>query len=163
MTQAGQMSKPTDSGDDGANSAIGDGQRRLVVGLLAVAALIVAAYWVVWFLVDRSALASSARPAYYEFENAFPLADGWLALCIVASIITLARRRPSALLWLLAGGGAGFYLATMDVLYDIEHRIWFAGGGGGLVELAINIITVAASVGALTWAWSKRNPLLAGQ
>jgi hypothetical protein len=143
-------------------AGIADRERRLVVSLLIAAALLIAAYWVIWFFVDRSLLATDTRPAYYEFEDAFPLADGWLALCLIAAIVQLQRRHASALFWLLAGGGAGLYLAGMDVLYDIEHRIWFRGGAGGLIELAINVLTVAASVGLLAWSWRRRNPLLAG-
>ena len=37
------------------------------------------AYWSIWF-IDRDVLASEHRQAYYEFENAFPLADAWLCL-----------------------------------------------------------------------------------
>jgi hypothetical protein len=144
-------------------AGISDRQRRLVVTIMLVAALLIAAYWVTWFLVDRSILASETRDAYYEFENAFPLADGWLVLCLVAATVQLLRRRSSVLLWLLAGGGAGLYLAGMDVLYDVEHGVWFRGGSGGLIELGINVLTVAASLGLLAWSWRRREALLAGR
>jgi hypothetical protein len=141
---------------------VGSGERGFVVGVLLAAAVLTVAYWVVWFFVDRSILASDTRGAYYEFENAFPLADGWLVLCLVGAAVQLLRRRGTALLWLLAGGGAGVYLAGMDILYDLEHQIWFHGGSGGLIELAINILTVLASVGVLVWSWRRRATLLAG-
>jgi hypothetical protein len=32
------------------------------------------AYWALWFL-DRDLIAGEHNQAYYEFENAFPLAD----------------------------------------------------------------------------------------
>ena len=40
-------------------------------------------------------------------------------------------RRPIALMWLLLAAGAGVYLFGMDVLYDLEHGIWWSSGGGG--------------------------------
>jgi hypothetical protein len=138
-------------------------ERGLVVGGLVTAALLTTTYWVVWFLVDRALLASDTRGAYYEFENAFPLADGWLVWCLVAAAVQLLRRRAIALIWVLAGGGAGLYLAGMDILYDLEHQIWFRGGPGGLIELAINILTVVGSVGLILWGWRRRASVLAGR
>lgn len=145
------------------HGGVGSRERGLVVGVLVGAAVLTVTYWVVWFFVDRSILASDTRGAYYEFENAFPLADGWLVLCLVGAAVQLVRRRSSVLLWLLAGGGAGLYLAGMDILYDLEHQIWFRGGSGGLIELTINILTVVASLGLLLWSWSRRAALLVGR
>jgi hypothetical protein len=51
--------------------------RRRVVGALLAGAVLLVLYWAAW-LLDRSLLASDTRPAYYEFEAAFALADGWL-------------------------------------------------------------------------------------
>jgi hypothetical protein len=134
-------------------------RRRTVAAWLVVAAAILVAYWLVWYLGGRSLLASSTRPAYVEFENAFPLADGWLAACALLAAEALWRSRRTALLWLLAGGGAGVYLAGMDVLYDLQHDIWTSGGGGA-IELGINVITIAASVATLRWGWRRRTLLM---
>lgn len=132
-------------------------RRRVSVVLLAVATVTVL-YWVAWF-VHRSLVASEHSAAYYQFENAFPLADGWLVLCLVGAALTLPSRRPTALFWLLAGGGAGLYLFAMDTLYDIEHGIW-GKGANGLVELGINIVTVGLSLAILGWTWRRREELL---
>ena len=48
------------------------------------------------------------------------------------------------------------YLFSMDVLFDLEHRIW-SRGAAGLMELAINIVTVTASIGLGWWIWHTRN------
>lgn len=138
--------------------AVSDAARRRLVVLLVVVAAITVTYWVLWFS-HRSLVASETRPAYYDFENAFPLADGWLVVTLVGAAVALARRRPAALGWLLAGGGAGLYLFSMDVLYDLEHGIW-GKGANGIVELAINLVTVALSVGLLRWTWRRRRALL---
>jgi hypothetical protein len=63
---------------------------------------------------------------------------------------------------LLAGGGAGVYLFAMDVLYDLERGIWWNSGAGGAIELGINLLTLAVSVGLLRWAWRRRHRLLNG-
>lgn len=133
-------------------------RRSAVAWALVAAAALLLAYWLTWYLGGRDLLASSTRPAYIEFEDAFPLADAWLGAGALLAAEALWRRRATALLWLLAGGGAGIYLAAMDVLYDLEHSIW-TSGGGGLIELAINVITVVASVATLRWAWRRRTLL----
>jgi FtsH-binding integral membrane protein len=135
------------------------GRRRMVGALLTGAALLVC-YWAAW-LLDRSLLASDTRPAYYEFEAAFFLADVWLAVCLVAGARALHARRAAALLWLLAAAGAGGFLLAVDVLYNLQHGIWFASQRG-LAELLRNLLTGAGTVGLFAWAWPRRAELLAG-
>jgi hypothetical protein len=134
--------------------------RRRVMGALLAAAALLAIPWAVW-LVDRSLLASDTRPAYYEFKAAFALADAWLAFCLVAAARALRTRRATALLWLLAAGGAGGFLLGIDVLYNLQHGVWFASQRG-LVELLRNLATGAGTVALLAWTWPRRAELLAG-
>jgi hypothetical protein len=135
------------------------GRRRVASALLAGATLLVL-YWAAWVL-DRTLLAADTRPAYFEFEGAFFLADVWLATCLVAGARALTARRSSALLWLLAAGGAGGFLVAVDVLYNLQHGVWFASQRG-LAELVRNLATGAGTVGLFTWAWPRRAELLAG-
>jgi hypothetical protein len=130
-----------------------------VAGLLVGAAVLIAAYWTAWY-THRSLVASGTAVPYVQFEDAFPLADGWLALCLVASAFCLLTRRRGALFWLLAGGGAGLYLFGMDDLYDLQHGVW-GHGANGLVELVINLLTLGLSVFVLRWTWARRDDLLA--
>jgi hypothetical protein len=134
--------------------------RRRVASALMTGAALVVLYWAAW-LLDRSVLAADTRPAYYEFEGAFFLADVWLATCLVAGARALTARRSSALLWLLAAGGAGGFLVAVDVLYNLQHGVWFASQRG-LTELVRNLATGAGTVGLFTWAWPRRTELLAG-
>jgi len=135
------------------------GRRRVASALLAGATLLVL-YWAAW-LLDRTLLAADTRPAYYEFESAFFLADVWLATCLVAGARSLTARRSTALLWLLAAGGAGGFLVAVDVLYNLQHGVWFASQRG-LAELLRNLATGAGTVALFAWAWPRRSELLAG-
>ena len=132
--------------------------RRAMAGLLLAAALLIAGYWLAW-LLHRSIVASESGAAYTQFEDAFPLADGWLALCLVAASYCLLTARRAALFWLLAGGGAGLYLFAMDVLYDLQHGVW-GKGANGVMELVINAVTLALSLFVLRWTWVRRDALL---
>jgi hypothetical protein len=128
--------------------------------MLVVAVVIDVAYWTIWF-TNRAWIESDTTQAYVEFENAFPLADAWLGLTCILAFVALGRRSPTALLWLIAAGSAGMYLFGLDVLYDLQNGI-YTEGSGGIIEGAINLITLAFSVIALRWAWTRRDPLLAG-
>lgn len=132
--------------------------RRGIQGLLLGAIALDVAYWSLWF-ADRELIASRHDRSYYDFENAFPLADAWLAVACLLALVALVRRRPSALLWLLAAGSSGLYLFGMDLLYDLEHGI-FASGSGGLVEAGIVAVTLVFSLTALRWSWRHRRVLL---
>jgi hypothetical protein len=132
--------------------------KRMIIVLLA-SSVVMVTYWVLWFAA-RASVASNHRSAYYEFENAFPVADGWITVCLLAAAWSLRTRRPIALLWLLAGGGAAIYLFGMDVLYDLENGIWWRSGAGGVIELGINLITLVVAVGTIRWAWRRRSALL---
>ena len=135
--------------------------RRFVQVLLVGAIVLDVAYWSVWF-TDRALIESESSQAYYEFEDAFPLADAWLGLACLMALVALARRWPSALFWLLCAGSAGVYLFCMDLLYDLENDI-FASGSGGVVEAAIVAVTLLFSVTVLTWTWRHRGVLLSGR
>jgi hypothetical protein len=134
--------------------------RRTVIVMLVGAIALDAAYWTIWF-TRRDWIASEHTQSYYDFENAFPLADLWLGLACVLALVTLVQRRPSALLWLIAVGAAGLYLGSMDLLYDLENDI-FGKGGGGAVEAVIVAVTWVFSITVLWFAWTRRTELLAG-
>lgn len=138
--------------------------RATIIGMMLFAALLTIAYWVVWFLVDRNLLASSQAAAYFTFENAFPAADGWLALTLLLAALGLARGRAWGLLAGLLAGGAGVYLGCMDVLFDIENGIYLVPKGGDpsavAIEVTINILTFALSVVGITYFWRHRRWLL---
>lgn len=126
--------------------------------LLVGAIVLDLVYWTLWF-THRDLIASTHTQAYYDFENAFPLADLWLGAACLLALLTLVRGRPSALLWLLAAGSAGLYLGCMDLLYDLEHDI-FATRGGGIFEAFIVAVTWVFSLTILVWSWRHRTELL---
>jgi hypothetical protein len=139
--------------------------RGPVLGAMIVALILVFAYWIIWYGVDRNILASSHASSYYTFENAFPLADAWLALALVIGIAGLMRRRAYGLLWILLGGGASIFLGCMDVLFDVENHIYSGAPGADAsapdIEIAINVITFTFGIAIVTWAWRNRRWFLA--
>ena len=134
--------------------------KRTIEVLLVGAIVLDVAYWSIWF-IDRDVLASEHRQAYYEFENAFPLADAWLGLACLLALVSLRRNLPAAHFWLICAGSAALYLFSMDFLYDVQHGI-FTSGGGGVIEAGIVAVTLVFSLTVLRFAWTRRDALLAG-
>jgi hypothetical protein len=130
--------------------------RRIAVALFVLAGVIVM-YWVLW-ATQRSVIASDHGAVYTNFENAFPLADGLLALGMALTAWALWTQRRVAVLFGLLSAGGGLYLFAMDVLYDAEHGIW-SRGAGGAIEATINVVTLAASVFLGGWIWNNRRGL----
>jgi hypothetical protein len=92
-----------------------------MAGLLLAAALLIAGYWLAW-LLHRSLVASETGAAYTQFEDAFPVADGWLALCLVAASSCLWTGRRAALFWLLGGRGRSLPLRRGRALRRAARR-----------------------------------------
>jgi hypothetical protein len=119
-------------------------------------------YWYIWFFGDRALIANQNTDAYFTFENAFPLADAWMASVSLAGAATLYRRRPAALLWMLLAGSASIFLGLMDLLFNLENGIYSAHRGASLIiEIAINILAFAIPIYIIAFAWRSRFALLA--
>lgn len=133
---------------------------HLILGVIIFGVLATLAYWVVWFGIDREILASAHTDSYYAFENSFPVADLWMVGCGAAAIAALLRRRASALLWIIAAGAISIYLGLLDVLFDLENGIYRSSDSGGvMVEIAINVLTLAFGMVIIIWAWRARREI----
>jgi hypothetical protein len=133
-----------------------DSSRRVRASCYVLAAIIVL-YWIAW-IAHRSLVASQNTRVYVNFEQAFPLADGIIVACLLLAAWSLRRGSERALLFLLLGAGGGFYLFSMDVLFDLEHGIWFKGANGA-IEFAINVLTLVAAISLTRWTWIRRHTL----
>jgi len=121
--------------------------------VLWLACAITIAYWVIWYAGDRDWLASLHTPAYYAFENAFPVSDGWMALGFAAAALTLDR--PAGTFWLIAAGSASLYLSGMDILFDLQNDVYATGGAAVVTEIAINVATLALGIWLLLAGWKR--------
>ena len=146
----------------GCDTAPRAGMTRFMIGLLWFGVVATVAYWTIWFGVNRSWLATADTPEYYAFENAFPLADGWMAATGAAAAVALQRRRASALLWMLLTGSATLYLGGMDVLFDLQHGIYAHGDPGNVaVEGLINVLCLVGGTAVIVFAWRHRRYFVA--
>jgi len=157
--QARATTTATESGTVSGDAPIPRG-RTAIAGVMLFGVALIAAYWLIWFLVDRDLLASAHTSEYFAFENAFPAADAWLGVTLLLGAIGLLRRRPWGLLCALLAGGAGIYLGCMDVLFDLENGIYLVRPGGDpaavAIEIVINVLTFGLGVVVIAYAWRNR-------
>lgn len=86
---------------------------------MVIAALGTVAYWVTYFTSGATQVRTDA--VYIAFENAFPLADGWMVICFFLSAFYLWRGDRRAVLWGICAGSAMIFLGCMDLLFNIQQ------------------------------------------
>lgn len=92
---------------------------RLHAIFMLIAAAGTIAYWLTYFSSGATQVRTDA--VYIAFENAFPLADGWMTLCFLLSAFFLWRSDRRAVLWGICAGSAMIFLGCMDLLFNIEQ------------------------------------------
>ena len=127
---------------------------RIHASLMVVAAAGTVAYWVAYFAAG--AVQTSADPAYVAFENAFPLADAYMAACWMAAALLLLRRRLAAVPVGIAAGSAMVFLGLMDTLFNLEHGKYATMTGEMAVETAINVGCLTFGPVTMIRLWNAR-------
>jgi hypothetical protein len=136
--------------------------RKTLAWIFIVVTAVTVMYWTTWFVIPGGRDALAVLPndhTYITFENTFPVADGWMALCALLASIQFFRGKASAIPWTFMGSSAGMYLGAMDISYDIQNGIYTLlqqNFGSVVTEMIINIATVTISVGSMIWAWKNR-------
>jgi hypothetical protein len=89
--------------------------------ILTIFALGTVAFWVVFFTLGL--VSASDRPAYLEHEKSFPLADAYMAACLLISVVGLVRKRAWGLLFGHLGASGVIFLGLMDTLYALQNGL----------------------------------------
>jgi len=137
-----------------AQASTGD---RVHAALMLVVALGTVAYWTAYFVAG--AVQTSADPAYLAFENAFPLADGYMAACWVVAAMLLIRGRITAVPVGIAAGSAMVFLGLMDTLFNLEHGKYADMTAEMAVETAINGVCLGFGPVTMARLWRARRRL----
>ena len=128
---------------------------RALAVLLVLGAIITVVYWFNYFTVGDVRV----LPDYWysAFENSFPAADGWMALCmLIAGIGLWSGKRFGALFGLMAGS-ALIYLAAMDITFNVQHGLYKLLGRSGpmVAEIAINFTSLILGIVTLAVSWRR--------
>jgi len=130
-----------------------------IIGLLLFACFAIVTYWAIFFTTGDVQVRKD--PVYMAFESAFPLADGWMALCALAGAVGLWRHKDWGFLFGLLAGSSSIYLGLMDVLFNINEGNYALGGAEMVVEIAINLATLCLGIVVIAYLWRNRSCLFA--
>jgi hypothetical protein len=129
--------------------------RRILSVLLMLGALVTAAYWLNYFLVGDVRVLPDFW--YSAFEDSFPVADAWMALCMFVAGIGLWRESRAGALFGLMAGSALIYLAAMDITFNVEHGLYalLPKSGPMLTEASINLLSLSLGTVTLLFSWRR--------
>jgi hypothetical protein len=133
---------------------------KVLATLLILGAVITVAYWANYFVAGDVRVLSDTW--YTAFEDSFPAADGWMALCMFIAGIGLWRGTRNGALWGLMAGSALLYLAAMDITFNIERGLYalLPKSGPMITEAWINASSLALGIATLAMSWraATRSP-----
>jgi len=141
----------TESSSDG-SMRIGD---KVLSALLILGAAVTAFYW--WSYFTGGDVMVSQERWYTAFESSFPVADGWMALCMLGAGIGLWTGTSwGAKLGLLAGS-ALIYLAAMDITFDFENGMYALAATNDAMkfEVFINATTLILGGWTILASWRR--------
>ncbi len=128
---------------------------RILSVLLIIGALVTAFYW--WSYFTGGDVMVLHDRWYTAFESSFPVADGWMALCMFAAGIGLWRGDAWGARAGLLAGSALIYLAAMDITFDIENGMYAMAAANDAMkfEVFINATTILLGVWSLLASWKR--------
>jgi hypothetical protein len=131
---------------------------RVLGALLIVGAIVTGLYW--WSYFTGGDVMASHERWYTAFESSFPIADGWMALCMAAAGAGFAMKRGWAAPTGLMAGAALIYLAAMDITFNVENGMYALASANDAMkfEVFINVTTLFLGVWTLAASWPRQEP-----
>ena len=115
---------------------------RILGVLLLIGAAVTLFYW--WNYFSGGDVMVLRERWYTAFESSFPVADCWMALCMAVAGAGFILQRSFAAPFGLMAGATLFYLAAMDITFDVENGMYARAAANDAMkfEVFINVTTV---------------------
>lgn len=126
---------------------------RILAVFLIAGAVVTAFYW--WSYFTGGDVMVLHERWYTAFESSFPVADGWMALCMLAAGLGLWNGKPWGARAGLLAGSALIYLAAMDITFDVENGMYALATANDAMkfEVFINATTLLLGVWTIAASW----------
>jgi hypothetical protein len=123
--------------------------------LLGAVPVGLAGYWITFYRGGEVHVVEDE--GYLAFQRAFPVADGWLAVCAAIAAAGLLLDEPFGLVFMLLAASAGIFLGLMDVTYNTQHGLYrLARTSGAMrVEVLINVTILGFSGLLIVYAFER--------
>ena len=133
---------------------------NFVIGLEILVIVGVVLYWTTWFLapefIQSRSVDAPDYQIYVNFEQAFPLADSWLAIAALIGVVGLWRMRDWGFLFSLLTGSSAIFLGFMDLLYDLQHGMFIPFTLEASIELLIVLLLLLLAPIQIYLLWRHR-------
>jgi hypothetical protein len=128
---------------------------RTLSALLILGAAVTAFYWYSYF-TGGDVMVLHER-WYTAFESSFPVADGWMAVCMAFAGIGLWSGKSWGARAGLLAGSALIYLAAMDITFDVENGMYVLARINDAMkfEVFINVTTFILGVWTILASWRQ--------
>ncbi len=137
---------------------------NISIALGLIAALGIFLYWLAWFAAPELVQSRSPQDAdyliYVSYEQAFPVADAWIAIAALIGAIGLWQMRSWGFLFMLLASGAAIFLGLMDLSYDIQHSMFIPFTAEAAIELAIVASVLSLGTCQIVLLWRNRKRFL---
>ena len=137
---------------------------NLVIGLGIFTVIAILLYWTAWFLAPETIQARSPGASDYEiyvnFEQAFPIADSWLALSALIGVIGLWKMHDWGFLFMLLAGSAAIFLGLMDLMYDLQHHMFTPFTLEAGIEMLIVLLLLSLGPLQIYLLWQHRRAFI---
>lgn len=131
---------------------------RIISGLLFFAFAATLVYWIVFYTTGETQVRQD--PVYLAFENSFPVADTWMALCALLGAIGLWNRKPWGFLFGLLAASSAIFLGLMDLTFNLNEGIYAIPGLETTIEVLINLLTLGLGPVVIVYLWTQRRDFI---
>ncbi len=129
-----------------------------VIAALIITFVATLAYWLIYFTSGEVQVRQDE--VYLAFENAFPVADAWMAICALLGAIGLLRKQAWGFLFALLAASSMIFLGLMDVTFNLNQGIYALGGIETAIEVVINLFCLVVSPLIINYLWKNRKKWL---
>jgi hypothetical protein len=129
-----------------------------IIAALLITFVATLAYWLIYYTSGDVQVRQDE--VYLAFENAFPAADTWMAICALLGAIGLLRKRIWGFLFGLLAASSLVYLGLMDVTFDLNQGIYALGGVDTAIEVLINLFCLIVGPLIIIYLWKNRGQWL---
>jgi hypothetical protein len=135
---------------------------RILGSLLLLGAAVTIAYWANYFVAGDVRVVPDLW--YSAFEDAFPVADAWMSVCLIGAGIGFWRGKRSAPFFGLMAGSALLYLAALDITFNVERGLYalLPASGAMVTEAVINMASLALGITTVAMCWRRALAITGG-
>lgn len=119
--------------------------------MLWIVSIGIIAYWISYF--TEGSVHATDDVCYHVFQRNFPAPDGMIAVMLLLCAEGLRRCKSWAVFTGMAGVGGLYFLALIDMSYNVWNDMYISSSGAMSAEIVINIICLISGTTLWIYLW----------